>query len=116
MAIRAGDLRDRVTVQEETLTDDDRGGKTSGGWSAVSGMSRIPAQVKPLDGDERIAALQAQSGISHEVRMRYRTGITSAMRLLWHAYGADRTLYITSPPVVTGHAEGLRFLAREDAD
>lgn len=117
--MRAGRLRDRVTVQEQTTTDDLKGGKREGAWSAVSGMSRISAAVEPLDGTERVAAMQNRSGVTHQVRVRYassRVSLTAANRLVWHANDGDRTLNLVAAPVIVGNYDELRMEAREVLD
>lgn len=114
--MRAGALRDRITVQEEPLVPDGQGGMTKGPWTTITGMSRLPANVTALSGEERIAAMQTQANVDHKVELRYRTGVKAGHRALWHAKGGDRVLYLTSAPVVTGNHEGLQFMAREDTD
>ena len=114
--MRAGNLRHRGTVQSQTHADDGRGGKVRGAWSAVSGMSRIPCEVVPLSGDERINAGAVQSDVTYTVRMRYRTGVKANMRLVWHANDGDRNLHFTGAPAIVGNYDGLEIPAREDAD
>lgn len=114
--MKAGVLRDRITIQEQTRTPDGRGGYVLGAWGNVTNMARIPAEVAPLSGDERIQAMQVQSGVGYEVRIRYRAGVHASQRALWHAKGGDRTLHMVGAPVVEGKHEGLRWMAREDTD
>lgn len=114
--MRAGDLRDRITVQSQEMVPDGQGGMTQGDWAAIAGMERIPANVEPLSGEERIAAMQTQANVDHKVELRYRVGVKAGHRAIWHAKGGDRVLYLTSAPVVIGNHEGLQFMAREDTD
>ena len=44
-------------------------------------MATLQASVAPLQGAERFAAQQVQADVSHRVRIRYTSGITSQMRV-----------------------------------
>lgn len=114
--MRAGLLKDRITVEEQPLVGDGQGGREEGDWTAISGMERIPAQVRALSGSEAVTAMQVQSAVTHEVLIRYRTGVKASMRIIYHAKGGDMVLNIITAPVIEGINEGLRFMARQSAD
>jgi SPP1 family predicted phage head-tail adaptor len=84
--MKPGNLRNRVTLQQLTRTDDGAGGYTET-WT---GVATVWADVYPLKGNERYEAQQVQANLSHRVTIRYRTGVEPSMRLL---YGT-RTLTI----------------------
>lgn len=79
----AARLRHRVTLQTP-LTSPDGGGGTSIVWSD---WASVWAAIEPLAGEERLAAGQIESAITHRVTIRYRAGVTAAMRV---AFGARR--------------------------
>jgi SPP1 family predicted phage head-tail adaptor len=84
--LRAGSLRHRVTLQQPAETPDGGGGFTLA-WTDVA---TVWAAIEPLKGAERLHAQQLQSPVTHRVTMRYRSGVTPTMRLLFEA----RTLNI----------------------
>jgi len=77
----AGEMTDRVTIQQKVTT---RGanGEELVSWSAVA---TVRAGVRPLRGREFVLLRAAQSELSLEVKIRYRTGINTEMRLLWRS-------------------------------
>ncbi|MDZ7809199.1 MAG: phage head closure protein [Arhodomonas sp.] len=103
MAVRAGKLNKRVALQEPSRVADGRGGYTTT-WSTVA---TVWAQVHPLSPDERVAAAQMQAQLTHRVTIRYRDGITAAMRVL---YGT-RALSIVGPPRDVDERHELLFLS-----
>jgi SPP1 family predicted phage head-tail adaptor len=88
--MKAGQLRHRVTLQSPTESQTGYGEPTLT-WSTVSD---IFASVEPLSGRERWNAQQFQSEATHQVRMRYRSGVTSKMRIVW----GSRTFHFMEPP------------------
>ncbi len=82
-----GKLRYKVTIQQEIFADDPTTKETTSTWQNVC---TIWAAVEPLKGREFFQAMETQSELTTKVRIRYRTGITSDMRVL---YGV-RILYI----------------------
>ena len=79
---RAGGLRERVTIEQETITDDGMGGGALS-WSEITHVPTIWARIAPIRGSERLQAQQLQSPLSHTVTIHYRTDLTTKMRLLW---------------------------------
>lgn len=77
-SIPAGLLGTRVTIQSKSVTRDSYGAEVVS-WSNVATEWM---QVEPLSGRERVAMRQAQSEITTRFRCRYRTGITTAHRLM----------------------------------
>ena len=88
MAIDAGALRERVTVQQATETRN-RLGESISEWAT---FTTVWADVQGVSAREYLLAGQQQIELSHRVKMRYLTGLTSKMRLLWRG----RTLEIIS--------------------
>lgn len=77
--MRAGQLRARITIQQGTETADTYGGR-SYSWSTYATRW---AQLRPLKGNEFIAAKQINNDVTGEALIRYTTGITPKMRILY---------------------------------
>jgi SPP1 family predicted phage head-tail adaptor len=79
MAIKAGKLRHRVTIQRPGQTQDPVTGEVTNGWTDVV---TVWASVEPLSVREFIASEAGQSEVSARITIRYRDGITAKMRIL----------------------------------
>ncbi len=75
---RRSELRHSVTLQRE-MPSTDAGGGHALVWTDVA---RLRAAIEPLRGGERLAAGQVEAAVTHRVTLRYRSGVTAAMRLL----------------------------------
>lgn len=88
-----GDLRQLVTIQTPVRTPNELGEQEIT-WST---LTQAWAQVLPLSGSEQMYAKQAQSHVTHKVRMRYFAGLTADCRIQWiDRAGSTRTLGISS--------------------
>lgn len=72
-------LRHTVLLQAESSTSDGMGGQVKA-WTTEA---TIRAFVKPKSGTERIFATRLDSTLTHDVFMRYRTGVVAPKRLLF---------------------------------
>ena len=107
--MRSGRLRHRVTIQQPVVAVNGYGERITT-WSTVA---IVWAAVEPLRGREFFDAEQVQAEISHRVVLRYRSGITSTMRLLHKG----RVLHIQSPPIdVDERHRELQLMCREMPD
>ena len=79
MAFEPGKLRHRVTLQRNDETQDTDTGAMLQAWVDVA---TVLASVEPLSGREFVAAQAVQSNVSVRIVVRYRAGITPAMRLI----------------------------------
>ena len=77
--MRAGTLRHRVTLQRKTQTQNPLTGAMVTTWVPVA---TVWAAVEPLSAREFLSAQAVQSDVSVRITVRYRPGITAAMRLL----------------------------------
>lgn len=93
MGLRAGRLNKRVAIQEVTRTSDGGGGVTEA-WATITNGT-VWARVSPLEGTERFQAQQVQGTLTHEIEIRYRSGITTDMRVSYDS----RFFYIVQPPI-----------------
>lgn len=82
--MRAGNLRHRVDIQVQTETPDGLGGSTLS-WDSVSGMGSVPAAIWPTSAKERLDGMKLEQVITHKIRIRYQSGITSKNRILFGA-------------------------------
>jgi len=86
--IDAGSLRERVTVQQASESRNALG-ETVLSWAT---FAERWASVEGVSSRELLQYGQQQIEVSHRVRMRYLTGLTQSMRLVWRG----RTLEIVS--------------------
>lgn len=91
--MKAGSLRHKITIQENAALNDAAGSQKPV-WQDVC---TVQAAIKPLSGRELIVSQAENSEISVRIVIRYRTGITASMRIV---YG--NTIYaIVAPPINT---------------
>ena len=98
----AGELRHRVTVQEETDTVDGQGGYTSA-WST---FCKVWARIEPLSATEQFYRGGIQPGVTHRVTLRHRSDIGPTNRIL---YGT-RTFNILGVRNIDERDVGLELL------
>lgn len=70
-------LRHRITIQEKSLAPDALG-QPATSWTDVA---TVWAAVEPLRGREFFAADQMNAEVTTRIRIRWRSGITAAMRV-----------------------------------
>lgn len=104
--MRAGTLRHRVTIQQLSADTKDADGRPAGSWQDVA---TVWAAVEPLRGREFWEAAAQQSEVTIRVRIRYRAGITAAMRVKF----GDRLLEIVHSINVDERNRELHLMCRE---
>jgi SPP1 family predicted phage head-tail adaptor len=70
------ELRHRLTLEELNRISDEGGGFTES-WEEVA---ELWADVRPVSGFERVEADRLSGTVSHAIALRYRSGVTPAMR------------------------------------
>lgn len=75
--IPAGDLDERVTLQTATLSKDAVGGPVETWADTIT----VWARVRPLTAKQVAQAQQVSADVRKAVTIRYRTGITAAVRV-----------------------------------
>ena len=81
--IDPGKMRHRITFQVFTGVQDTFGDPLQADDSNWEDVSTVWAAVMPISGREFYAAQQSQSEVTHNVHIRYRPGINTAMRILY---------------------------------
>jgi len=74
-------MRQRIEIQSGTRTADAGGGETTA-WATITNGARW-AEINPLRGERFLLAQQLQERITHQVRIRYLSTVTVAMRVLF---------------------------------
>ena len=107
-----GQLDRRITIQQKTVTQDSDYGTEAITWSTFA--SRISAQVQDVLPSKSESVQQGMRVANRpaRVRIRYRTGITSDMRIVVHGT-ADRTMQITGGPAEIGRHEWIEMTCEE---
>lgn len=76
MAIRIGELRHRLVLEDVSRVYDGSGGATES-WQQ---QAELWAALRPLQGSEREHADKLAGHVSHEIWIRHRSGVTQQMR------------------------------------
>jgi SPP1 family predicted phage head-tail adaptor len=77
----AGKLRQRVTIQAPAQSQDATTGELTTAWVDIH--TRIYAAVEPLSVKEFLQSQADQSEVSARITIRYRSGLTPDMRILY---------------------------------
>ena len=106
--MQSGRLRERVTIQQQSITRDSYGGEVIN-WTT---FASVWASVLPAASGERFirGAVQELAKITHTVRIRYRAGITPKMRISWDG----RLLYVQTITDPTGRRAELVLMCEEE--
>lgn len=103
MGLSAGQFDQRVTIQQKSVTRSAIGEEVPT-WAT---FATVWARVEPIRGREFFAAAQMQSATDHRVTIRYRTGITRDMRVLWRGIPLD---IVGEPIDVNARKENLELM------
>lgn len=101
-------LRHRIVI-EEAVPNPDGGGGSSDVWTDAQVVARAWARIEPLRGREMLAAMKLESRITHRVTLRYRPGVTAAMRVCFK----DRHFNIRAVINLEERNETLELLCEE---
>lgn len=109
--MQAGKLSRRITIQVNTPTLDTNYGTEVDSWGTYNGAARIPAEIQdalPSKSESTKDSIRVATQPAR-VRIRYRTGVTSKMRIIVHG-ATDTTHQIVAGPAEIGFREGLEFM------
>lgn len=110
--------RDQLVRIEHPVADEGFDGAGSGSWAPV-GLEWVGIVDALPSRSERLAEGINVTARPARIRMRYRDGVTTAMRLVllrWDGtvwIAADRIMQIISGPAVLGRREGLEFMVED---
>ena len=79
MVIRAGRLRQLVTIQQPTFTQDAAGQQTAS-WGDVE--ADVPAEVEAVAGGETRRGLQVEATVTTVITMRWRADVGPTWRIV----------------------------------
>ena len=84
-------LNQRLTIEQKTGVEDDTG-NTLDEWQL---FKRVWAKLTPQASSETESSDSTQAVTRYQVRIRYRSNVTAAMRLT----KGERIFHITAPPI-----------------
>lgn len=93
--MRAGRLRDRLSLQKRDEVRDDLGGITHD-WVEVT---KVWAEVRGVSGRAFLSASAEQGEVTVEVLMRYRPGVEALMRFVHLPPGGNGEIYTIQAPL-----------------
>lgn len=108
--MKIGQLRDRVRIEQQGTVTDSTYGPQPGTWTELATVMASVLDVLPSRRDR--SETVRVTGRSATVRMRYRTDVTPAMRLVLLDRG-NRVLRIVQGPAQVGNREAIELLAEE---
>jgi SPP1 family predicted phage head-tail adaptor len=88
-------LRQRVTLQTRTASQDGTTGDTTYTWSNT--VADEPAEVVPLSGREFVSAAANQAGVDTRMTIRWRSGIEPTMRVVFDGNNYQITAVLPDP-------------------
>jgi len=77
--MRAGKLRHAVEIQKKISTQGKSGAPVKEMWGV---FAETRAEIVPLKGLEQLEGQQMTARVTHEIRVRYRSGIKPGMRIV----------------------------------
>jgi SPP1 family predicted phage head-tail adaptor len=109
--MRAGQLRDRITIQSRTRVSDGQGGADA---TPATVVANEPAQVLPIGalasaGREGVQASAMTAVLTDIVRLRYRSDVSVTDRVVF----GSRTLEVQSVQDPDGRQRELQLLCSE---
>ncbi|MFQ5535458.1 MAG: phage head closure protein [Sphingomonadales bacterium] len=93
--VQIGELRERVTIEQQSRVSDGAGGATIT-WAAIASDFRPHARVQPVKGAEITEGGRVRRQQTYLVVIRHRADITVEHRLKWTERGVERILNINS--------------------
>ncbi len=112
--MRAGELRQRITIQQATDTQA-ASGETTQTWTTYKAVF---AKIEPASGQETWRAAQVNPLLTHAVTIRYLRGVESKMRVKYEDARAGTTRYFGIEAVIDREERGIemQLMCIEDVD
>ncbi len=115
--LEPGDLREEVTILEDTgSTGDALGGTTAAVFTPIATDPEEYVEILTLNSSQRMIGQQAGVPVEYAVTMHYREDVDSTNRLRWDSNGSRILILVGAPMDLGGHQEWLRLMAKEDRD
>lgn len=105
-----GPLDRRIRIEQQATTDGDYGPQP-GAWTTYGTFWATVQEVLPSKGESQANDIKIAERPAR-VRMRYVTGITSAMRVIY-LDRSNRVMKIMAQPVELGRKYGIEFMAAD---
>lgn len=86
--MRAGELREVITIQQQGTTTDEMGGNSQSNWTT---FTTSYAKVTPVSGYEKFNYNQVYEKVEYKIALRHINGLTTKMRVLWRSKQYDIT-------------------------
>lgn len=86
MSLSAKVLRHRISIEAQGYTQDQNTGEMVNSWTAFA--SEIAAGIAPVSARELLTSAAEMPGADTRITIRYRSGVTTAMRVKHLASGA----------------------------
>jgi SPP1 family predicted phage head-tail adaptor len=87
--MRAGNLRHLIDIEQNVIAVDENGDRSEA-WSSIH---QCWASIETGNGREFFAARQVMADLTHTIRMRYRAGLSPAMRVRYTDQKTQATRY-----------------------
>lgn len=112
LAIPAGDLREKVTIQAATRVNQDDGtvAEVWGTANPDDPTRRVKIESQPRHGREYFEAQQMKAGVTHQITMRPWPGLTPRHRLLF----GNRVFNIVSARDIDERGIRMEVLCKEE--
>jgi len=111
-AIRSGQLRFLARIESDSGTTRNAVGEVTESWAEYA---TAWVDIVKLTGTELVTAQQIKTNSTHQVTMRYDSGILSDMRIKWNpTVSSTNTLHIVDVNNVDYGNHTLLMLAKED--
>jgi len=107
--INAGELNQRITIEEPTTTQDSDTGEPSRSWSTLSGAASLPVKVESVSGGETVRGRQVHAEATTLFTARYLSTVTTLMRVTYES----RALHIVRVSDPYGDRRELRIECKE---
>lgn len=110
LAIAAGKLRHRITLEQLTQSADPQSNEPIETWTQ---RETVWASIEPISANERYASMQIQGEVTHTVVIRAISGLTGQ----WRVRHEGRVFHLVEPPIdVDERGKKMILLCKERAD
>jgi SPP1 family predicted phage head-tail adaptor len=109
--MQAGTLDHRLRIERKVVTQDVSFGTEVITWATLATVWAEVQEVLPSKGEDQASGIRIAERPAR-IRMRYRSDVTSDMRLV-HISRGNRLMKIIAPPVEMGRRQGLEIMAAD---